>query len=233
MDGSLGEFSLNDGDPRSGATKMDSSLTPGTTAGRENASMAPSPVQSKRNVLVAALSTVLVLAATFVVVLEIAARRAPAAAAPPRTVDTGAGAADAPATHEVMVRAFPDGATVTIDGAEVSNPVTRTCVHGNGLSIHASSPGSVSADRKVSCERDESIEIALTAQPKPTAPPVATRVVVQYVPTPPRGAAPVKPVAPPPPPRTDPTTPPRLNDVSPTGGTKPNRPIDTSSPYGQ
>jgi serine/threonine-protein kinase len=234
MDGSLVDFSFHDGPS---ATKMESSVTPGLGGRLTSSSVAPVQAPSKRNVVVAALSGVLILLALFVIVLALSAHRPPPAeAAQPQTAETRV-VPEPPPTHEVLVRAFPESAVITIDGAEVSNPVKRTCVQGSGFSIHVSAPGTVSSDRKVICDRDESIEMALTAQPKPPAPPppVATRVVVQYVNPPARGAVATKPAPPPPaaPPRADTPTPPRSNDVSPTGGTKPNRPIDTSSPYGQ
>ena len=233
MDGSISEFSFDGG--ASGSTQLESSVTPGLRARLQNSSVEPAPPPPRRNIVVAVLSFVVVVAALLVIVLAIAGRRASsnAVAALPKG-EEGRTVAESPPTHEVTVRAFPEAAIVTIDGAEVSNPVKRTCVQGTSFSVHASAPGTVSTDRKVSCDRDESIEIALTAQPRPAPAPAPTRVVVQYMPPPKASPAAVKPAPAAPPRPAEPVTPPpRSNDVSPSGGTKPNRPIDTSSPYGQ
>jgi serine/threonine-protein kinase len=151
-------------------------------------------------------------------------------------------AAAAPATHEVSLRVTPPNATISIEGVPLSNPGKRTCAHGQRIMMHASAARFVSSDRELRCEQDESIELAL--QPEPTVaqpnPPAATFVATPWVP--PGKRAPPPPPPPPPvahPPVVEtaaakpPAPPPaRPGEVSPTGGTKPNRPIDTASPYG-
>jgi serine/threonine-protein kinase len=57
-----------------------------------------------------------------------------------------------PGTHEVAVKAYPKNAVVSIDGVEVSNPVTRRCDHGASFTVHASMTGHVSQDRTLSCD---------------------------------------------------------------------------------
>lgn len=168
-----------------------------------------------------------------------AAANARAAAAPtPDAVPT-------PTAHDVVLRVNPPNAVISIEGVPLTNPGKRTCVHGQRIMMHASAAHFVSTDRELSCERDESIELSL--QPEPTAalpnPPAATFVATPWVPpakkaaaappSPPVAAskavaeatpAPTKPATPPPP--TGPA------QVSPTGGTRPNRAIDTANPYG-
>jgi serine/threonine protein kinase len=151
-------------------------------------------------------------------------------------------AAAAPATHEVSLRVSPPNATISIEGVTLSNPGKRTCTHGQRILMHASAAHFVSSDRELRCEQDESIELSL--QPEPTVaqpnPPAATFVATPWVPPakkPPAPPPPAPPVAHPPAPETaaaKPAAPPpaRPSEVSPTGGTKPNRPIDTASPYG-
>ncbi|MBX3234302.1 MAG: serine/threonine protein kinase [Labilithrix sp.] len=119
-----------------------------------------------------------------------------------------------PTTHEVAVKALPKTSVLSIDGVEVSNPVTRRCEHGRSFTVHVSAGGHVSQDRTLSCDKDQSVEIALTSAP------------IGYVPPKPKPATPSAPVA------SVPAAPePKATDVGPQGGAKPNRPIDTASPY--
>jgi eukaryotic-like serine/threonine-protein kinase len=137
----------------------------------------------------------------------------------------------AASTHEVAVKVVPAKAVVTIDGTEVSNPVTKHCIHGRAFAVHASLPGFVSTDRTLECDHNASVEIALTSAPPGTPPPAAPLVHAGPV------RHPATPVAPPPSSEVTPTpatlpTERRPGEVSPTGGTRPRRPIETSSPYG-
>jgi hypothetical protein len=176
-------------------------------------------------------------------VADPAAAAAKAAAAP--TPDAVPG----PTSHEVALRVTPPNATISIEGVPLTNPGKRTCVHGQRIMMHASAAHFVSTDRELSCERDESIELSL--QPEPTAalpnPPAATFVATPWVPpgkkAPPppppppvtTPASPPKAVAEAPPPPPKPAAPPPPTgpaQVSPTGGTRPNRAIDTANPYG-
>jgi hypothetical protein len=114
------------------------------------------------------------------------------------------------------------------------------CTHGEHVIVHATAPGHVARDRDFDCQRDESIELALVPEGKTETKPAAAPPA--WTPPPPKpkpGAAPPPtPSAPPPataaapPPVTAAPPPPKpANEVNPSGGSRPNRPIDTSSPY--
>lgn len=157
-------------------------------------------------------------------------------------------AAPGPTSHDVALRVTPPNATISIEGVPLSNPGKRTCVHGQRIMMHASAAHFVSTDRELTCERDESIELSL--QPEPTLalpnPPAATFVATPWVPPNRKAAPPPSPPPPPPalvaskapvesaaPPKPVPTPPAvRPGEVNPTGGTRPNRAIDTANPYG-
>jgi serine/threonine-protein kinase len=195
--------------------------------------------------------------AAAVVLIGIVALRAgnkSAAVADPNAAAAKAAAAPTPdavptaTAHEVALRVNPPNATISIEGVPLSNPGKRTCVAGQRIMMHASAAHFVSTDRELSCERDESIELSL--QPEPTAaqpnPPAATFVATPWVPPgkktpppPPAASAPKvvaeAPAPPPPPPPAKPAAPPPPTgpaQVSPTGGVRPNRAIDTANPYG-
>jgi serine/threonine protein kinase len=190
-------------------------------------------------------------AVALVGILALRAGNRSAAVADPNAAATKVAAAPTPdavptpTAHDVVLRVNPPNAIISIEGVPLTNPGKRTCVHGQRIMMHASAAHFVSTDRELSCERDESIELSL--QPEPTAalpnPPAATFVATPWVPPnrkaaaapPPVAAAAVshaatesaaasKATAPPPP--TGPA------QVSPTGGTRPNRAIDTANPYG-
>ncbi|MDB5213556.1 MAG: serine/threonine protein kinase [Myxococcaceae bacterium] len=153
-------------------------------------------------------------------------------------------AAPVPTSHEVALRVNPPNALISIEGVPLSNPGKRTCTHGQRIMMHASAAHFVSTDRELNCERDESIELSL--QPEPTVampnPPAATFVATPWVPPgrkapppPPPPAvvaskAPAESAVPPKPVATPPAAKP--GEISPTGGTRPNRAIDTANPYG-
>jgi serine/threonine-protein kinase len=139
-----------------------------------------------------------------------------------------------PSSHDLTVRAFPKNSVMTVDGSEVSNPMTRTCAHGKAFTVHVSSPGLVSVDRTIDCRTDGVIEIALTAQPASTPPPPASAPAKAPVVAPAKAHA--ASVASPPAVSHATESPPHPSaptEVIPAGATKPNRPIDTSSPYSQ
>lgn len=139
---------------------------------------------------------------------------------PPKPVVVAPAVAPQPATpntHEVAVKAYPKNAVVSIDGVEVSNPVTRRCDHGQSFTVHASMAGHVSQDRTLSCDKDQAIEIALTSAP------------IGYVPPAPKPKVATAPAAAPTTAATPAPEPPKPDFAA--GGTKPNRTIDTSSPY--
>ncbi len=209
--------------------------TMGTPAGTEVMStLAVAPHQSRTPKLpLLVVGAVGLLAGTAVVGVKLmssAPEPAPASPEAPSVTVAAPPIPAAPATHEVALRVFPAKAVVSIDGVEVSNPVTRACAHGKPFTVHASMAGHVSTDRTFNCERDESVEIALTATVSPPAPPVVVRPAAPRPPVatthPPPPAEPK--TSPPPQPSPRPTS----TDVSPNGGTKPNRAIETASPYG-
>jgi serine/threonine protein kinase len=178
-------------------------------------------------------------------ILALRAGAKSAAVAEPVPTKAAAAAPEAalPTSHEVALRVTPPNATISIEGVPLSNPGKRTCVHGQRIMMHASAAHFVSTDRELTCERDESIELSL--QPEPTVampnPPAATFVATPWVPPnrkapppPPPAAvaskAPVESAAPPKPVPTPPAA--RPGEINPTGGTRPNRAIDTANPYG-
>jgi serine/threonine-protein kinase len=190
-------------------------------------------------------------AAAFVLVGILALRAGSKSVAVPGPTATQAASAPAPeaapgpTAHEVALRVIPPNAIISIEGVPLSNPGKRTCVHGQRVIMHASAAHFVSTDRELACERDESIELSL--QPEPTAamptPPAATFVATPWVPTGRKSPAPPPPpvaasrvavetAAPPAAPPAAPTPPTGPAQVSPTGGSRPNRAIDTANPYG-
>jgi serine/threonine-protein kinase len=72
-----------------------------------------------------------------------------------------------PATHEVSLMVHPPTARISVEGVPISNPGTRTCMHGQHVTMHASAAHHLSADRELTCERDESIEVVLEPEPTP------------------------------------------------------------------
>ena len=162
------------------------------------------------------------------------AASAPPPVAPVALVQPAAPAATAepPREHSLVVSVVPSSAALMIDGRTLASPATRSCVHGESVLVRASKPGFATKEREVLCEGDATIELALetqaptyivtTAQPNYGAPGGSHRQapVATAEPT----AVPTAVTAP--------TSTKPASDVSPTGGTKPNRPIDTSSPYG-
>lgn len=74
-----------------------------------------------------------------------------------------------PATHEVTLMVHPPTARISVEGVPISNPGTRTCMHGQRVTMHASAAHYLSADRDLSCERDEKVEVVLEPEPTPAA----------------------------------------------------------------
>lgn len=74
-----------------------------------------------------------------------------------------------PATHEVTLMVHPPSARISVEGVPISNPGTRTCMHGQRVTMHASAAHYLSADRDLSCERDEKVEVVLEPEPTPAA----------------------------------------------------------------
>jgi hypothetical protein len=61
----------------------------------------------------------------------------------------------------------PPTARISVEGVPISNPGTRTCMHGQRVTMHASAAHYLSADRELSCERDEKVEVVLESEPTP------------------------------------------------------------------
>ena len=81
-----------------------------------------------------------------------------------------------PIQHEVSLRAMPASARISIEGVPLSNPGIRTCIQGQHVTMHVSAAHYLSTDRELTCDKDETIEVALEPEPLTSA----------SVPTPPR-----------------------------------------------
>jgi serine/threonine protein kinase len=141
----------------------------------------------------------------------------------------------APATHEISLRANPPNAVLTIDGVALSNPGKRTCTQGNHVVLNVSAPRFVTTARELRCDQDESIELVLQPEPVALSVPPAVGAPAMGLKRPRPAVAPPTPPPPAVTPRaaSEQTLPPaRPSEVSPSGGARPNRPIDTASPYG-
>ena len=191
----------------------------------EIASLAPvpAPPPSRRGLVAGLAAFFAVAVAGTVIAMKVRQGHEPAAveiaSAAPAIVSATPSATAEPepvaAVHEISLAVFPKGAKLVIDGAEAENPVKKLCHQGNSIVVRALKAGYAAAERTLGCERDQTVEIALVAEPQ--APPV-------YRPTVRR-----PPSMPAPPPPTRPATPaPGLN---PNGGTAPLRPIDPTNPY--
>ncbi|HEY3805918.1 MAG TPA: serine/threonine-protein kinase [Kofleriaceae bacterium] len=156
---------------------------------------------------------------------------APLAATPPPQ-------AAQPKLVEIDIRAAPEGATLEIDGALVSNnPFHGKYVEDGAMhQIKVSAPGYVTKAEAVAFDGPVSLELRLDRVPTPSdsrgvhtriAPPIAHKV------TPPPPPPPQVVVQPPPPPVETPK-PQQVQavEVNPNGGTKPHRQIDPNNPYG-
>jgi serine/threonine protein kinase len=138
--------------------------------------------------------------------------------------------------HLLTVTVAPPGAALTIDGRPSSPPASKKCIHGQTVLIHASKSGFNTKEREVLCESDSTVEVELDPQPVvfypvPAAPPApGGGKKPPIASTPIATSAPVAPVMAASQPAAPPTRNP--NEVSTAGGTRPNRPIDTASPYG-
>lgn len=120
-----------------------------------------------------------------------------------------------PGSHQISVRIVPVSATVLLAGRPVGNPMQFACMPGERHFLQASAPGYVTRERELSCDHDETLELALELAPRAPVVGFGGR----------RGR---------PPTASDPAPPPvpaRPNEVNPNGGTKPVRPIETASPY--
>ncbi|AKV02511.1 serine/threonine protein kinase [Labilithrix luteola] len=107
---------------------------------------------------------------------------APAAAAPipPPVTATATG----PSTHELHVKVTPPVATVSFDGVTYANPAKTTCRHGTSVLMRANATGYSARERKIDCDKDESLELVLSplavyvpprAQPAPAPAPSPTQ----------------------------------------------------------
>jgi serine/threonine-protein kinase len=74
-----------------------------------------------------------------------------------------------PVTHEVSLRAMPASARISIEGVPLSNPGVRTCIQGQHVTMHVSAAHYLSTDRELTCDKDETIEVALEPEPAPSA----------------------------------------------------------------
>jgi hypothetical protein len=74
-----------------------------------------------------------------------------------------------PIQHEVSLRAMPAGARISIEGVPLSNPGIRTCIEGQHVTMHISAAHYLSTDRELTCDKDETIEVALEPEPAPSA----------------------------------------------------------------
>jgi hypothetical protein len=152
----------------------------------------------------------------------------PAAPEPPRYVT-------------VKVRVSPDAATITIDGAEVTgNPFSgKYAADGAIHKVSAAAPGCVPKVVAVEFTANVTLDLSLERVPRPVGRPIE---IARPVRPPPRTPEHTEP---PPPPRPEPVAAepreprePRDKesrtepDVSPAGGTTPQRPIDRNDPYG-
>ena len=220
---SLLQLPTSSNDPTSSPSRSNAShAATGTQAGTS----ADIPRSRTRTVpLLAGIALGLVAAAITVgVVMHNDASRSATPAAPSASV-TAAAIAPAPAavavTHDITVSVVPTTAVLTMDGRAMPNPGTRLCVAGESVIVRASAGGYLSRDREVPCDGARSIDIVLEPEPHraplgvaPPHPAVITRPPVVTVPEPK--------------PRLRPTP----AEVSPAGGTRPQRPIETASPYG-
>lgn len=131
---------------------------------------------------------------------------------------------------DIEVRVTPEDATVTIDGAVVTgNPFRGKFVRGEAVRrIRASAPGFVAKTHAIAFNANVKLDLSLERKGRP-APQVSAKQARPAQ----RPAEAARPADPPPAPavRADPPPAPAA-DVSPSGGTKPRRPIDPSNPYG-
>jgi serine/threonine-protein kinase len=74
-----------------------------------------------------------------------------------------------PIQHEVSLRAMPASARISIEGVPLSNPGIRTCIQGQHVTMHISAAHYLSTDRELTCDKDETIEVALEPEPAPSA----------------------------------------------------------------
>ena len=72
-----------------------------------------------------------------------------------------------PIQHEVSLRAMPASARISIEGVPLSNPGIRTCIQGQHVTMHVSAAHYLSTDRELTCDKDETIEVALEPEPAP------------------------------------------------------------------